>query len=46
MPFNENIALVYQSKEKVGTLRKSSIVPEMAKSILEKAPNEWKSKLI
>lgn len=48
MPFDEKLALEYEGKEKeiVGTLERSSVVPGMAKSILEKAPDEVKGKLI
>ena len=48
MPFDEKLALEYEGKEKeiVGTLERSSVVPGMAKSILEKAPDEFKGKLI
>ena len=48
MPFDEKIALEYEGKEKeiIGTLERSSVVPGMAKSILEKAPDEFKGKLI
>ena len=48
MPFNEKLALEYENKEKTieVALEKSSVVPGMAKSILEKTPEEFKGKLI
>ncbi len=48
LPFNEKLALEYENKEKTieATLEKSSVVPGMAKSILEKTPEEFKGKLI
>ena len=48
MPFDEKLAMEYQEKENniVTTLEKSSVIPGMTKSILEKAPDGFKNKLI
>ncbi|AGO61225.1 MULTISPECIES: tyrosine-type recombinase/integrase [Ferroplasma] len=48
MPFNEKLALEYKDKENniVSTLKSSSVIPGMTKSILEKAPEGFKNKMI